>query len=230
MPSWNIHTAHVERLLATEDPSALGISDVNAFLFGNLVPDIYVGWMVPDVSRKINYLETHIADKGDIPTPHYDVFFERHVLPTTDADGRVGDLLLGAWCHLVSDHVYNLRFSHYIRTIGVEVSPRTRERKQSDFDIYGRTLDIHRAPTTDEALIAQAAAFPQYPIEEPDVRATCDAMARIVRDNAARHVSEPAYDLLFASFFTDVSDELDALLREALHEYAAGVSDWGRLR
>ena len=67
MPSWNIHTAHVERLLAEDAPSALGIRDVNAFLFGNLVPDIYVGYMVPDTSRTIAYQETHFADRATCP-------------------------------------------------------------------------------------------------------------------------------------------------------------------
>ena len=53
MPSWNIHTAHVERLLREEGADALGVSDVNAFLFGNLAPDVYVGYMVPDTTYRI---------------------------------------------------------------------------------------------------------------------------------------------------------------------------------
>ena len=44
MPSWNIHTAHVERLLREEGAARLGVRDVNAFLFGNFLPDIYVGY------------------------------------------------------------------------------------------------------------------------------------------------------------------------------------------
>ncbi len=230
MPSWNIHTAHVERLLAEEEPSALGIRDANAFLFGNLVPDIYVGWMVPQASRKINYLRTHFADVGDIPTPRYGEFFERYVAPSAGMDGRVSDVVLGAWCHLVADHVYNHRFSQLIKRIGVEVSPRTRERKQADFDIFGRTLSISQVPEPTDALVAQAASFPQYPIAEADVRATCDVMAQIVRNNAVHHVSDPVYDLVSEDFFSRVPAELDALLREALHEYAAGRPNWGRRR
>ena len=32
MPSWNIHTAHVERLLSQRTPDDLGIEDVNAVI------------------------------------------------------------------------------------------------------------------------------------------------------------------------------------------------------
>ena len=55
MPSWNIHAAHVERLLREEETDALGIRDIGNFLFGNFLPDLYVGWMVPDVSHKLPY-------------------------------------------------------------------------------------------------------------------------------------------------------------------------------
>ena len=43
MPSWNIHIAHAEGLLAKDGPVARVVRDRNAFLFGNLIPDIYVG-------------------------------------------------------------------------------------------------------------------------------------------------------------------------------------------
>ena len=55
MPSWNIHTAHVERLLREHGASELGIGDKDAFLMGNLLPDVYVGYMVPDASWRIDY-------------------------------------------------------------------------------------------------------------------------------------------------------------------------------
>ena len=230
MPSWNIHIAHVERLLAEVGPSALGVRDVNAFLFGNLVPDVYVGWMVPNASRKINYLETHFADPGDIPEPRYQEFFERFARPSADADGRVSDVVLGAWAHLVADHVYNANFSRLLARMGLRPSPQVRERKQSDFDIFGRTLDIRLVPEATPALLAQCASFPQYAIGEADVRMTCDVVAGIVADNAAHHVSDPVFDLVEAAFFMRVPDEVDALVLAGLSAYAAGEADWGRER
>ena len=188
MPSWNIHTAHVERLLSEEDPATLGIRDINAFLFGNLVPDIYVGYMVPNPTHKIEYRETHLADPSHVPEPRYGEFFERFAQPSADADGRVSDVVLGAWAHLVADHVYNAHFNQLIERLGLKPGTEVRVRKQGDFDTYGRTLDIHMVPQPTPTLLEQAVSFPQYAVEADDVRATCEVIAHIVADNAERHV------------------------------------------
>lgn len=228
MPSWNIHTAHVERLLSEEDPAALGIADVNAFFFGNLAPDIYVGYMVPNPTRKIDYRETHFADPGHVPEPRYEEFFERFARTSADAAGRVDDVVLGAWAHLVADHVYNAHFNQLLAERGMQAGTRVRELKQADFDTFGRTLDIHLVPEATPELIASCASFPQYAIAESDVRATCKVMGRIVRDNALHHVSDPTYDLLGDAYFTVVPTEVDATIRQGLHAYAAGDPQWGR--
>lgn len=230
MPSWNIHTAHVERLLAEEGPSALGIRDVNAFLFGNLLPDIYVGYMVPNATRRIGYVDTHFADLGDVPEPRYWEFFERFVAPNTGVDGLVSDVVLGAWAHFAADNVYNSNFNRLLERKGLKPGTEVRERKQGDFDTFGRTLDISLVPRVTPELLSQCAAFPMYVVEEPDALATCEVMARIVKDNAARHVTNPHYSLLGEDYFASVPDMVDALLRAGLHDYVAGDPNWGRQR
>lgn len=82
MPSWNVHTAHVERLLAEATPAELGIRDINAFLFGNFVPDIYVGYMVEHTTGILPYRVTHFADPGHIPIPREREFWDTYVVPT----------------------------------------------------------------------------------------------------------------------------------------------------
>jgi hypothetical protein len=105
-----------------------------------------------------------------------------------------------------------------------------RERKQADFADFGRTLDIAFVPEPTAALLAEARAFPQYVVEEADARATCAVMAQIVADNVAHHVASPTYRLLGEAYFTQVPDEVDALMRAGLHAYTAGEADWGRKR
>ena len=92
MPSWNIHTAHDERLLREEGAESLGVRDANAFLLGNLAPDIYVGYMVPDTTYRIDYKLTHQALREHIPLPGYDEFWNFYVA----RQERVSDLTLGA--------------------------------------------------------------------------------------------------------------------------------------
>lgn len=231
MPSWNIHTAHVERLLDQEDPAALGIRDVNAFLFGNLVPDIYVGYMVADLPRTIEYRETHFADPGHVPEAHYWEFFERFALPGASRDDQASDVVLGAWAHLVADNVYNRRTNAFRRERGIPSGTETRIKKQADFALFGHTLRITMTPAPTDALLAQAEAFPQYAIDAPTARAACEVMADIVRENTAHHITgAPAYQMLSAEFFASTMDEADRLMRAGLHAYAAGEQDWGRER
>lgn len=225
MPSWNIHTAHVERLFVDESLAELGVRDSNAFLFGNFVPDVYVGYMVPDASRKIAYKDTHLADPAFVPTPDASGFYRRYV-----RDREANDVLLGAWCHLLCDHYYNKRTVEYIDSVGVKPGEQTRIRKQGDFDLFGRTLAISSVPIEDDALLEQCASFPQYPVDAIDVRRSIEAAAAIVQKNQEHHVEGvPSYSLLTPEFFERTFTEVDSALRHALHAYAEGgdASVWG---
>lgn len=81
MPSWNIHIAHAEGLLADGGPVADIVCDRNAFLFGNLIPDVYVGYMVPCVVYPIPYRVTHFAAPEHIPKPREGEFWDTYVAP-----------------------------------------------------------------------------------------------------------------------------------------------------
>lgn len=214
MPSWNIHTAHVERLLREEGAAALGIRDVNAFLFGNFAPDIYVGYMVPDITYRIDYKLTHLAQREHIPLPRHDDFWDFYVARHED----VSDLTLGAWAHFVCDHVYNAHTRRYLARIGVSPGERARIGKQGDFALFGRTLDISLVPHVDDELLRQCADFGPYTIFERDARAAADVAAQIVEKNQAEHVTgEPTYQLLTADFF-------EAARQEAHDTIVAGLT------
>lgn len=81
MPSWNIHIAHTERLFATNGALARAVFDRNAFTFGCLLPDIYVGYMVPAVEHPIAYRITHFATPAHIPKPREQEFWDEYVAP-----------------------------------------------------------------------------------------------------------------------------------------------------
>lgn len=81
MPSWNIHIAHSERLLGDGGALAAAVRDRNAFLFGSVVPDIYVGYMVPGIADPIPYHVTHFADPEPIPKPREEEFWNTYVAP-----------------------------------------------------------------------------------------------------------------------------------------------------
>ena len=218
MPSWNIHTAHVERLLREEGAEALGIRDVNAFLLGNFAPDIYVGYMVPSTTYRIDYKLTHLAQREHIPLPRHDDFWDFYVA----RQDHVSDLTLGAWAHMACDHVYNAHTRSYLARVGVQPGERARVGKQGDFALFGRTLDISLVPHVDDALLEQCAEFGPYRILERDVRATVDVAARIVETNRAEHVTdEPSYQLLSSDFFEAARQEAHETVVAGLRAYAA---------
>lgn len=83
MPSWNVHTEHVERLLREGSAGDYGVRDVNAFLFGNYLPDIHVGYLVPNPAGGIlPYRATHFADPTIIPIPRERLFWDLYVEPS----------------------------------------------------------------------------------------------------------------------------------------------------
>lgn len=81
MPSWNIHIAQTERMLARASVLADSVRDRNAFLFGCVVPDIFVGYMVPGIADPIPYRITHFAKPEPIPKPREHEFWDTYVAP-----------------------------------------------------------------------------------------------------------------------------------------------------
>lgn len=219
--------AHAEHLLNSNAPEELGISCIDAFLFGNLVPDIYVGYMVVNPTRTIAYCETHFADPGHVPEPRYWDFWEQVAMPSTHENVHTSDLVLGAWAHLVADNIYNCRFNRLIAQRGIAAGEKTRIRKQADFDRFGRTQIITREPRPTLEVLAQAEAFPQYPIAQTDVEAACKVAGAIAAQSSAAHRDKPSFELLNEVFFEEVFTEVDRIVRNSLRAYARGDDRWG---
>lgn len=265
MPSWNIHIAQAERLLARDGACARFVRDANAFLFGSLVPDIPVGYMVPGAPH-ITYRETHFTEPVPIPKPDEERFWRSFVEPLVSAGSAVGpmladesgfvppadlartpairgtsrtsvpypdppapapevahgrsvlDLALGAWAHLLADHIWNKRVNEYLDQIGGKPGEEFRIKKQADFDGFGRTLAISSVPLETPALLSAAEAFPQYPVAAPQVHDAIVVAHEIVRTNGVpEHLP---YRLLTEEFFERVFDEVlaetDRLLADRL--------------
>lgn len=227
MPSWNIHTAHAERLLSEHGAARLGIRDVDAFLLGNLAPDVHVGYMVaPELlSRKIEYRETHFSKPSFVPEPAYWLFFERY---GAEAHGPAADMVLGAWVHLVADHTYNVRSNNFLFDNHIEPGEDARIRKQGDFDVFGCSLRITRAPRPTMAATTQAMAFPQYAFTAGDVIAACESMEAIVAENAARRAKGlPGFRMFDEAFLTSAFEDAQRIMEEGLMAFADGDPSWG---
>ena len=179
MPSWNVHIAHAEDLLKRHSPHELGINDWNAFLLGCLLPDVYVGYMVQPLSKKLPYRMTHLADTSKVPLPDYETFAARYVYAQDMQDTRdtqdthahapsaAHDLILGTWCHLMADHTYNAHTRVYLAEHHIPRGEKARIGKQGDLQLFGQTFDLHSHIEIDSALLAQAHACLLYTSPSP---------------------------------------------------------------
>ena len=225
MPSWNIHTAHVERLFAACSPEELGIDDANAFLFGNYVPDIYVGFMVKDITFHVDYCLTHMAEPNVTPVPDADHFWDVYVCRHRMSPAR-RSMVLGAWAHLVADRMYNGRFRGFAQGPGVPKGDELRECKQADFDAFGRSLALSMHVRADDALIEAAGLFRPYSVLPDDVLRTVARADEIVAANASPE-REGHYLLLGEEWLSASFDACDARLKAWLKAWKV-LDDQGK--
>lgn len=245
MPSWNVHTAHVQRLLSEGAPLAFGIRDANAFLFGNFLPDLYVGYMVPDPTKVLDYRMTHVAAGASIPVPREREFWDTYVVPARPVPGdvpdreraerilgssgyRASDVTLGAWAHILCDSCYNAATRAWLAAHDVPTGEKTRIRKQDDFDRFGRTLPVSLTCDYTKAVVSQARDFPQYEVEPPDVKSAVILANGIVEVNLVEHLSvAPRYSLFTEDFFHNVFEHVSERLYERLRAYATSLAPGG---
>lgn len=216
MPSWNIHTAHVESLLSRRDPKELGIEDVNTFLFGNFAPDIYVGFMVPEASLRIDYCVTHVAQINMIPVANADMFWDLYIGYRTPSDPSTLSLTLGAWAHLVADRYYNGNFRTYWLQCDIAGGDVQRIAKQADFELFGNSLRLQTCTQATQQLLEAAYNFRPYRILEEDVNRSIDIANAIVRNNGKAHLTQTSYQVLSKAWldrvFSDCTDRLEIWL------------------
>ena len=99
MPSWGIHLTIAKKLA-----EKLQIEDRNAFLFGNLLPDVNNGYVIRDVSKLISHDITHYNNgqgKLNDVLPGCDMFYEKY------QDKLDNPVILGCLSHLYTDYYWN---------------------------------------------------------------------------------------------------------------------------
>ena len=96
MPRWGIHLDIATKILDSNKTI-----DKNLFLFGNILPDIQVGYMVPDVSNIVKYDISHYELKNG--TTMYMNFYKSNI------DKMNEPIFMGYFTHLVADYCFNTR-------------------------------------------------------------------------------------------------------------------------
>lgn len=225
MPSWNIHAAITKKILESNKPKHLGIYDTNAFKFGNLLPDVYVGYMVKDITHTLRYIQTHLTEPEHIPIPGADTFWNTFCEPYITSGG-VSCMILGAWAHLQTDAVFNKAVRAFNAAHDIAPGNETRIKKQADFHLFGNSLNMDISIDPTPRLLEEAAKFPHYAIDAPDVRAAIAAFEEAKR----KSITEPMtnnYLLLSRDFLDSTLQNATNVVAERLKEYAHEVANFG---
>ena len=101
MPGWMMHLA-----TANEISKQLQV-DKNSFLFGNILPDVYNGYIVPNLSHKIEHKISHYDTKQKIQEKVYGLpgvykFVEKNKEALDN-----NSVALGYLTHLMTDYYWN---------------------------------------------------------------------------------------------------------------------------
>lgn len=219
MPSWNIHAAITKEILEHHNPLTLGITNTNHFTFGNLVPDIYVGYMVKDISHTHRYIQTHLTTPEHIPIPGAIEFWDTYIAPYIEKGG-VESIVLGAWSHLETDAIFNRAVRRFNAAHDIQPGNETRIKKQADFHLFGNQLDMDVTIDADKNLMSAAENFSHYPIERSDVLSAIHAFEEAKRRSKTEPMTS-SYLLLSRSFLTDT-------LQAAIHDVSNNLTEYAR--
>lgn len=97
MPRWGIHLAIGNKILEHK-PNL----DKNAFLFGNILPDLQDGYLIKDVSNITDHGKNHYDFFNGKPV--YENFYNIYAHKLDNA------MIYGYFTHLISDYCFNKKF------------------------------------------------------------------------------------------------------------------------
>ena len=141
MPSWNIHIAHTEQLLGRSSALSRAVRDRNAFLLGSVVPDIFVGYMVPGIVDPIPYRVTHFAKPEPIPKPHEDEFWNTYVAPLM-TDAGVGTPALPTSLKAERERLNRVHYPRFYQGADPVPEPHASEFSVAPEDVAQSVLDL----------------------------------------------------------------------------------------
>ena len=132
MPNWK---THIEIGLRLNEELKYDKKNLNLFLFGSILPDINNGYLITDISNKIEHDITHM---GKFINSSYTDFYNKY---KNEIENK-NPLFLGYLAHLYTDNTWNKNFYTRVQNENIKVENRDELRimKQSDFKVYNNNF------------------------------------------------------------------------------------------
>lgn len=205
MPSWGTHL-YISKKVAEK----LNIDNKAEFMFGNIMPDMYSGWVVRDASKTIIYDISHFGSRYDINAskymlPDYIAFKEKYI------NNFDSPLIFGYFCHLLTDHIFNYNAfgKHYIKsgnnTVAIVLNDgskifangdEARICKQRDFALLSHKMllgmQLPNFCVTCE-LEKSAKIIEEMQVKKDDIEKVVDYLNNIITEDEAKKISRNDY-------------------------------------
>ncbi len=202
MPNWKTHIEFGKRVNQKLNYTA---EKLELFLIGNLLPDINNGYMIPDISKKIDHETTHYVINGNYS---YINFYNKH-----KENMKENPLLMGYFSHLFLDYNMNNNFYTTYREANIHKYEHKQLRimKQSDFRLYNnKYLDNYIEVSDVDNLVAKLEELCDVYVKREEIIKIVDFLKRKIGYEAEYFFyTEAELENLFESIIKKFSEFVD---------------------
>ena len=223
MPAWGMHLYIADKI------NNVIKKDENEFFIGNVLPDIYSGWIIKDASKVLNYDITHYSNKYIINDKVYTLpDYERFIIENSHI--KKDTIFLGYLSHLMSDYYFNnYAFkNHYINKgeeiVGIIDSDKkeincdkeyAREAKQGDFNYLSNKIITKvnfKEVIIDNKIIGIALKIKNIDIKEEDLYKVEKYLNNLLSKENNKYIEDLDYNYKMFS-----KEELEMLLNSCIN-------------
>lgn len=204
MPNWKTHIEFGKRVNKKLNYTG---EELEMFLIGNLLPDINNGYMIPDISKKIDHETTHYVVNGNYS---YINFYNKH-----KENIKKNPLLMGYFSHLFLDYNMNNNFYTTYREVNIHKYEHKQLRimKQSDFRLYNnRYLDNYIEISDVDALVTKLEEVCDVYVKKEEIIKIIDFLKRKI-----------GYE---AEYFFYTEAELESLFESIIEKFSEFVDEY----
>ncbi|MDO5557332.1 MAG: zinc dependent phospholipase C family protein [Clostridia bacterium] len=196
MPNWKIHIEIAKRLNEKFNYKDI---DKELFLLGSVLPDVNNGFIVEDISRKLEHKITHY---NTAENPSYIEFYNRY----TNEMGK-NPLITGYFVHLFTDYFWNNDFYTKYETRGnKELTFKEKQKlKRGDFKRFNNNFHSNFIEMSDfNRMMEQIKKIDEVSITQEDIKKVINFIK-----------TQPKFKNEY-NFYTD--EELIGLLEDTVEE------------
>lgn len=209
MPSWPMHLLIAKGI---SKKIKLKANKANQFMIGNLLPDIYSGYIIEDASKVLEYEVSHYGtvtkvNGYDYTLPDYEKFINENEI-------KENYVAIGYLTHILTDYFFNqyafelkyikndkdevVAIRNKVHEIVKSNSDMARVTKQNDFKIYSNYILLNnkfKCFDINDDVLNEAKRIKQIEIENEDLLKMKKYVDNMLKDKQIEKLDEDALEM-----------------------------------